>query len=93
MSSSGKKLYCNYCGIPEAEWKDGKCFACGNGRYCDVRDKDIIEQRVYDWAVRQNLLNCKGSVLYPMLFKRDVERMLVAGKKVPQYIIQFVRGL
>lgn len=26
---------CNICGIPEDKWKSGRCYECGNGRYCD----------------------------------------------------------
>lgn len=87
------RLRCNLCGVPESQWVDNKCVACGNGKYCEMREEDIIDQRLYDWAVKQRILNCKGSVLYPTLFKHEVERLLDAGKKVPQYIIQFAKSI
>lgn len=41
---------CNICGIPESEWKDGRCYACGYGHYCDMTPDMIIDQRINIWC-------------------------------------------
>lgn len=71
------KVYskCNYCGVPESQWVNGKCIAYGRGIYCDMREEDIIEQRVYDWFVRRGVVNngaiSFGGINAVMLWWRD----------------------
>lgn len=78
---------CNICGIPEAEWKDGKCYACGYDHYCDMTPDMIIEQRIYDWCDKHGLVEYRA-VNKDTLHDR-VKEMLVKGKKVPRYIQQY----
>lgn len=80
------KVYpkCNDCGVPESQWIDGKCVACGRGRYCDMREKDTIEQRVYDWFVRRGVVS-NGAMLYRSEAVRYVNRMKAAKATVPKY--------
>lgn len=80
---------CNFCGVPETKWEGRKCLACGVGRYCVMRDEDIIEQRVYDWALRQRIIGSSGAELNGRDLKRHVKSMQEKGRKVPKYIIDF----
>lgn len=85
------KVYskCNYCGVPESQWVNGKCIACGRGIYCDMREEDIIEQRVYDWFVRRGVVN-NGAMLYRSEAVRYVNNMIAAKATVPKYIHRFI---
>lgn len=47
---------CNICGIPESEWKNGRCYACGYGHYCDMTRDMIIDQRIYIWSDKHGQL-------------------------------------
>lgn len=40
---------CNRCGVPETEFVNGKCSACGRST-CDVIRDDLIQKRVYTYA-------------------------------------------
>lgn len=88
------KVYpkCNYCGVPESQWVNGKCIACGRGTYCDMREDDIIEQRVYDWFAKKGVVN-NGNMLYISEAIRYVERMMAAKATIPKYIQRFVADI
>ena len=36
-------IRCNTCGVPETKWHDGRCWECGNGRYCEMTSNVILE--------------------------------------------------
>lgn len=82
-----KRPLCNYCGIPESQWKNRVCYHCEPRYHCDVRDEDIIEQRIYNWFVKRGVVN-NGATLYPnnILWYMN----LASTKNVPKYIQQFI---
>lgn len=81
---------CNICGVPQNEWVNGKCVACGKGHYCDMEPNMIVEQRVYDWCSKNNLLD--GGTIYKVNVRQKVEMMLNKGKVVPQYMQRYAFG-
>ncbi len=78
---------CNICGIPEDKWKSGRCYECGNGRYCDMTPDMIIDQRIYTWCDKHDQIEYR-SVNKDSLHNK-VKKMLAEGKKVPRYIQQY----
>lgn len=72
------KVYpkCNDCGVPESQWIDGKCVACGRRRYCDMREKDTIEQRVYDWFVRRGVVSNGGMKAVKATVLKYIQRFI-----------------
>lgn len=82
-----KQSLCNVCGVPEEEWRDGKCYACGRGRFCEMSDDMIVEQRVYSWLDKQHMLS-GGSFV-----KGDVsvilQSWLRANRRVPKYVLSY----
>ena len=46
----------NVCGIPEDQWVDGKCIACGKDRYCEMLPSLIVDARAYQYAGKHSLL-------------------------------------
>lgn len=79
---------CNVCGVAQNEWVNGKCYACGKGHYCDMDADMIVEQRVYDWCAKNNLLD--GGTIYKANVRQKVEMMMNKGKAVPQYMQRYV---
>lgn len=49
-----------------------------------MREKDTIEQRVYDWFVRRGVVS-NGAMLYRSEAVRYVNRMKAAKATVPKY--------
>lgn len=58
---------CNVCGIPENQWENGFCSACGT--VCSMTPDVIIEQRVFDYAKKHNLLDY-GTFHKGIIFQR-----------------------
>ena len=46
-----KQNMVNVCGIPESEWNNGFCKACG--KICDMSDAEMIEKRAFDYASKR----------------------------------------
>lgn len=47
--------YCNICGVPEDKWSgDRICRQCES--YCEVRNQDIVDERVFRFAERNGFL-------------------------------------
>lgn len=83
-----KQPLCNYCGVPEEKWQNNKCYACAPKHYCDVREEDIMEQRVYNWFAKRGVVN-PGALLLISEATLYVDRE-ASSRNVPQYIKKFV---
>lgn len=80
-----EKKWVNICGIPASEIKKGVCRFCGGGTYCHMEPSMMIEERVYDYAVKHGL-TVRGK--RPM-FSASIAREMLGDKKfspkVPKY--------
>ena len=75
----------NVCGVPDTQWnKDGKCRACGS--VCEMSEDVVIPQRVYEWALKHNMLKANGH-----LYQNDIRDMLRGSfwRKTPKYFRAF----
>lgn len=69
---------CNVCGVPEDQWKDGQCTACGT--VCSMTPDVIIEQRFFDYARKHELLDY-GIFHIGMIYRRLCSRRY----RLPKY--------
>lgn len=83
-----KQALCNYCGVPEEKWVNGVCYACSPKQHCNVREENIIEQKIYDWFVKKGVVN-QGELLLVSEATLYVDQS-VSYRNVPQYIKKFI---
>lgn len=83
-----KQALCNTCGVPETQWRDGRCWECGRGRYCEMVPSVILEQRVYDWLQKHNI---SGPTIYPHEVVSSIQSWVRAGRAVPKYVLSYVQ--
>lgn len=77
-----KKLErCNICGVPESKWENGVCSACVRCS-CEITDDLIIEERVYRYAEKHDLLN--GDTFQPETARKRLEHVM-ANRRGPKY--------
>ena len=66
------KVKCNICGVPESKWSDGRCTLCG--KICDMTPDVVMDQRVYDYAQKKNLLTGNTFSVFHIFQKLHVRR-------------------
>ena len=76
----------NVCGVPEEEFRDGKCNKCGRS-VCDMSPDRLIDERLYNYA-RKHLLMPSGMFVDHTFVFLVKERGLLA--KAPKYVQKFV---
>lgn len=81
-------IRCNTCGVPETKWHDGRCWECGNGRYCEMTPNVILEQRVYDWLQKHRV---SGPNVYPRDIVSSIRIRMGTGFPVPKYVVEYIR--
>lgn len=86
--SNTKYPRCNTCGVPEAKWHAGRCWECGNGRYCKMTPSVIMEQRVYDWLQKHRVC---GPNVYPRDLVKSIQIRVNAGRPVPKYMVEYIK--
>lgn len=80
---------CNLCGIPEREWVDTMiCTACRLlGTRCHIEPEFIIEERVFKYADKHGLLDCRNFVA--VTARKKLER-LPAKRRGPKYFLDAI---
>lgn len=75
---------CDFYGVPEEKRQDDICASTHH----DIRTEDMIEQRVYDWFVKNGVVN-QGELLLISEATLYVEQD-APSHSVPQYIKKFI---
>lgn len=81
-------IRCNTCGVPETKWHNGRCWECGNGRYCEMTSSVVLEQRVYNWLQKHRV---SGPNVYPRDIVTNIRIRMGAGKPVPKYVVEYIK--
>lgn len=75
----------NYCGIPETEFQDGICRACG--KQCEIDSDLTVDARIFNYGRLHGLV--AGS-FEPARFARLFWEYGLSNK-APKYILRFVQ--
>ena len=76
-------MRCNICGVPESEWTDGTCSACG--MVCNMIDSVILpDTRIFAWAEKH------GCISGGRVSKERIIDYGRSGRPMPKYVLDYI---